>query len=276
MPVAVACPKCQKKFNLPEQMLGRPVKCSACGAQFKTPARARVSSAPNPKVMAAHAAAQKKAHELKQMGVEGLIQRAPDVFDGAGPVNGNIDPLANHLIEDPGFSDVNFESAARDTSQSENPYATMFENTAVENTKKKATTASKGKKKKRVDLPWYQEPWFLLTAIFTPLFIVAIVINVTEMVSPDVAYWITSVPDWAHSVVGLLGFFWLISLTYEATQSNLQVFLTVLVPFYVFYTLAQHWGLMKSLGYFLIANVFVSILAFVARLTMEWNMVEII
>lgn len=35
MPLQVACPHCQKKYNVPEKILGRKVKCKSCGQPFE-------------------------------------------------------------------------------------------------------------------------------------------------------------------------------------------------------------------------------------------------
>lgn len=169
MPVAVACPKCQKKYNLPDKMMGRPVKCSECATQFKTPARQAAPQRMDPKQMAqqqrAREAAQQRAKELKQMGVDSPIQRAPDVFDGLMPTRGTPDPLSNHLIEDPGFGDVNIAAPAKNQSDSEDSlHSAMFENPAIESKKSKAGSAQ-GKKKKRGKVAWYLQKWFFALVI---------------------------------------------------------------------------------------------------------------
>ena len=38
MPVKIACPKCSKKYTLPDSALGKAVKCKACETTFRTKA----------------------------------------------------------------------------------------------------------------------------------------------------------------------------------------------------------------------------------------------
>lgn len=152
MPITAACPKCNKKYNLPDKMMGRPVKCTSCATQFKTPSQAnsRPDSRQAEAQRQAQAAAQQQANELKKMGVEGAIQRAPDVFDGLTPMQGSADPLANHSIEDPGFGEANYTATKKSkTSDSDDPMAGMFENPAIEKKKKpKGSQAGNNKKTK--------------------------------------------------------------------------------------------------------------------------------
>lgn len=113
MPVAIACPKCQTRYSLPDQALGKPVKCKSCGTVFKT-------KAPAPKSPANQAAPQRPTQppaqrpapvsnpELAKFGIDGPISRPADIFAGTSappPQMGN--PLGNFVLEDPGFADLN-------------------------------------------------------------------------------------------------------------------------------------------------------------------------
>src|SRR5262249_49443824 len=53
MPEIVACPDCSRKLRVPDNLLGRKVKCPGCGVNFTAsvagPASEAVSSAPQPR-----------------------------------------------------------------------------------------------------------------------------------------------------------------------------------------------------------------------------------
>ena len=128
--IVIACPKCQAKYKLPPTARGKVVQCKSCktkftvgGAQPATPARAAQA---NPRSQTQPTA------ELARLGVDGPIRRTPDLFEAAPPPP--HDPLANHVIEDPGFAPIaapvvdGTESAE---STGPNEYADLMNNPAV-------------------------------------------------------------------------------------------------------------------------------------------------
>ena len=112
MSVVVACPKCQKKYKLPEKMLCKAIKCPSCNATFKVPAPAAGKQPGQPKAAAQPRDPQGDPATMKRLGLEGTIQKDPDLF--AGAVAGGSDPLANHVVADPGFAKVQMESRISD------------------------------------------------------------------------------------------------------------------------------------------------------------------
>jgi hypothetical protein len=50
MPEIIQCPSCQRELQVPEDFIGRPVKCPSCGANFVTSAPSSGGSAPPPRV----------------------------------------------------------------------------------------------------------------------------------------------------------------------------------------------------------------------------------
>ncbi len=268
MPVAVACPKCKKKYSLPDELLGKPVKCTSCATQFKTPAR----TAPGPAaakaatVAAARAAAQQKARELaqknaaelKKLGVDGLIQRAPDVFAGTTSMQGTPDPLANHMIEDPGFGDRTSALAAIESGVlPDNPLASMFANPALEKPKtRKNPSGSKPRKKKRPK--WHAQPWFLLVAIFVPVHVIVLVLlTQTQWIPANIAPTIAWVVIGIFALVNLMVALWGLSVV-AAEGDGLQVALCVLVPGYMIYFIIMHWSAMRDFTFASIAGSVIS------------------
>ena len=158
MPIVVACPKCKKKYKLPDNMLGKGVKCTQCETQFKAPVPKSKTKTPqgDPRKRAAAQQAQaQQAKALKAMGVEGTIERQADIFSGTGGMPGTADPLGNHIIDDPGFGggDADLQLAPQPTDKPDDPMATMFSNPALEKNsgkpKSKGGTGKRGKRKKR-------------------------------------------------------------------------------------------------------------------------------
>jgi hypothetical protein len=57
MPVYIACDKCQKRLKIPEDVIGRSIKCPSCGSVFKAdPAKAAAAVAPAPTPAPKHSA----------------------------------------------------------------------------------------------------------------------------------------------------------------------------------------------------------------------------
>ena len=147
MPAVVACPKCKKKYKLPDNMLGKGVKCTDCATQFKASApQAKQSPQPDRRQMAAAQQARaKKAQDLKALGVNGTIERPADIFSGSA-MSGTPDPLGNHVIQDPGFGEgAEQVFAPKQTEQPDNPHASMLSNPALAKKKKKKKVAKQYK-----------------------------------------------------------------------------------------------------------------------------------
>lgn len=184
MATAVACPKCSTKYSLPDNLLGKPVKCNSCGASFQVKApvaavaagaspqqralatqpqgagRATAKPAASPQQTALTAQQKAQAAELTKMGLDGPIRTKPDIFgEVPHPRAGN--PLGNHVVQDPGFADI---EVAHMEEEVVDPSA-MFRNPALgPKTKKKDvehatvyTQKKKRKKKKRKIHPAVKE-----------------------------------------------------------------------------------------------------------------------
>ena len=102
MPV-VACPKCQTKLKLSSEMLGKAIRCNSCQAAFRTPAPSskkkpsgKSSKRSEPAVNGAKASKDTKKKKPKTL--------EDEIFGSGPPRPGTPDPLANFVLEDPGFS----------------------------------------------------------------------------------------------------------------------------------------------------------------------------
>ena len=90
MPVKIACPKCSKKYTLPDSTLGKTVKCKACNTAFRTrkpnpAAQPSATSRPaNPVARPSKPAQanpdQQANSDLTEFGVEGGFQKQADIF----------------------------------------------------------------------------------------------------------------------------------------------------------------------------------------------------
>lgn len=135
MPVAIACPKCQTRYAIPEQNLGKPVRCKSCGAVFKTKAPAKQPQPAGQAAAKSKVPQQASKSELAEFGIDGPIGKQADIFAGASaPPQHGGNPLGNFQLEDPGFADVSqvqYEVEQESTSGPEgmdailnNPYLT--------------------------------------------------------------------------------------------------------------------------------------------------------
>ena len=136
MPLVVACPKCNAKFKLPDQLIGKPIQCKACQARFQVgkPRKALPdqSAGKAGTAVATSTITPEQRAEMARLGVDGPLQSRPDLFAG-GPISA-ADPLANHVVQDPGFAgsanraEVE-EKASQQADQEE--YSAVFVNPAI-------------------------------------------------------------------------------------------------------------------------------------------------
>ncbi|MFK7768646.1 MAG: DUF4328 domain-containing protein [Mariniblastus sp.] len=107
MPVAIACPKCQTKYKLPDSAMGKQLKCKSCGAVFKTKAPAGMNSANTIANTIEMSDTPKQApapsrKELAELGI-GDLQTTGDVFAGTSLPPGQMG--LGSVVADPGFAD---------------------------------------------------------------------------------------------------------------------------------------------------------------------------
>ena len=112
MPAVIACPQCQTKYQIPDNVLGKQIKCKSCGVAFpaKVPvATAQVANRPaasQPTARQNPGRPQPSAAEFAKLGLDGPLRRQPDVFAGVAPLPRQApDMLGNHAA-DPGFADI--------------------------------------------------------------------------------------------------------------------------------------------------------------------------
>ena len=260
MPAAVACPKCKKKYNLPDKLLGKPVKCTQCSTQFRTPSAGQAKRPGQTKVdprqleqrRKAEAAARKKESELQMFGVDGPIRKAPDVFDGLTSAKGTADPLNNMMLEDPGFGDINTSSAADDSIPDVDPHAEMFENPYAP---PKATKKKRKKKKKRAgDGQWFRQPWFMILAVFIPLLLIHIAVTATGLLSPQMSAQLMAGIWVLNSLASIVVTLWGVGIVNEE-MNLLHAILSFFIPFYIIYPVIAHWDAMKGYAFAILAQI---------------------
>ena len=268
MPAVVACPKCKKKYKLPDKMLGKGVKCTECQTQFKTPApKATVTAAKadQRRAAAAQKAAESKARQtqdLAALGVDGVIERpVTDVFAGLGTagMKGTPDPLANHPLEDPGFGDGAEQAIAPAVAEKpDDPLSSMFANPALAKKDKKRHSSGKGKKKGE---GFGSQVWLYLSVVFIPIFAVLLVLSLTKAVDSNTISLITMI---AYGVFYLAMFavsIWGFIRIYQVTESVVLLLLSIFLFFPIFYVLYKNWSELKNYGKALIACLVILVLA---------------
>ena len=109
MPIQTACPKCKKAYNLADNFLGKTVKCQACATPFmvRAPGQAVAATASAAGRAPNVPAGSQPAQDLSRFDLDGpIIRKSTDIFSGSAAVSAAApDPLSNHVIADPGFTD---------------------------------------------------------------------------------------------------------------------------------------------------------------------------
>ena len=269
MPVVVACPKCQKKYSLKESVLGKAVKCTHCSATFKATAprgaktaqpsvttrasaAAKARSAAETKARtAAEAAAKAQAAEMAKLGIDGPIRKEPDIFAGAVAARtGERDPLANHVIQDPGFGRVSVPVVTEEE-QAENELAQLFVNPALasfDEPRPKLRTTQTGGNASGGLLSQY---WFLILIVFTPIFLLTAILS---LFWPGLSMTLTAIGLGIVSLVGTAITVWAMFKVYQTTPSVLQILLCLFVPFYIIYYVIVYWESMKPVAFAALAQ----------------------
>lgn len=250
MPANVACPKCKTKYKLPDNLIGKPVKCQKCGAGFKVGQAAKAPASAGAKRMPQSSKADADANELKKMGLDGPIQHTSEaIFDSSPPADAGAGLLGN-LATDPGFSAPKVED------EEQEDVGVLFENPALGQKKKK-------KKSEFVYTPQRQgledhkpEPFVFRDAIKEVWFLCLLILGLMSAAGIMIPYfggeglsYISLITRSIVGVVGLLVSIWGCVLAYKTSESVLVLLLCIFVPFYIFYFTATNWKAMKP--YFL-------------------------
>lgn len=138
MPVTIACPKCQSRYQIAETVIGKTIECKKCSTRF-TAAVAPTPVAVGAAVAGGAAPARRPAklnprysegapaEELARLGLDGPIRRAPD------PLSEDLIPPAKDILgnfaADPGFGAPGTGTASsRRSSKSSNSLDELVEN----------------------------------------------------------------------------------------------------------------------------------------------------
>ncbi len=108
----IACPKCKRQYKISADPAGKQMKCPSCQAVFRasTPA-AKPPAQPQPQTA--------KRPQLAQAGPIQPLAGSPKLFPDQPVVPQGNDPLANHVISDPGFAQVDVEEIRRRRAEEE-------------------------------------------------------------------------------------------------------------------------------------------------------------
>ncbi len=233
MPSAVACPKCKTRYSLPDELLGKPVKCKSCSTLFQVnpPKKAVAKTSPLQRSAVANPA---NTAELARMGLDGPIQGQPDLF-GEVPSPQAANPLANHFVADPGFADIEGEVPVEEEL---NDISAMFENPALAPRRKKKRSAddggSKKKKRRRKKEGGGEQAWKIVLSINFLALIAMISMGLSlDITTATKAYFFVINP-----CLGLISFgvtIWWLVRCFECKDSVGQFIMVLLIPFYIFF-----------------------------------------
>ena len=110
MSQVIACPKCNKKYQVKSDVAGKQLQCAVCKTKFQIGGRQTA----NPSAQK-HVPAQTNPAEMASMGIDANMPASHGLFPDAGPAHAaGAGPLDNHVIQDPGFAAVDVEEIRRD------------------------------------------------------------------------------------------------------------------------------------------------------------------
>ena len=254
MPAVVACPKCKAKYNLPDQLIGKPVQCKACSTRFQVgqPRKALPDKSAGTAVVANPVSPQQRA-EMAKLGIDGPFQPRPDLFVG-GPIS-PADPLANHVVEDPGFATSatdleKSESTEQEEQEEQEDFAAVFINPAI--------TAPKKSKPKKDPLAQFlskdddvvqsggrsrqqraEQAGWLKIALFLPVFLLAFILSFFAIRTSMVVFGLT------FFVVGIAGLVILFNASRTVKKNTGSLALAIVAFLFsplMLYYLIVHWS----------------------------------
>lgn len=250
--IVVACPQCKTRYKLPENARGKVVQCKNCNAKFAAGSQPRTAPpAAQPKNQSTRQPVAAGADPgLQKFGLDGPIRRTPDLFEVPPP--GPNDPLANHVIEDPGFAPIEIPTSHVDQEETaDNPLAGLLDNPAIE--KPKVVV----KKEDPLQQYLHDDDDDDLTKASdgnvdsSILLLIVLMVALSAMYVWPVLVSLRSIPSSTPIFVGLLGFhgfiffvlnIWGLILAYKNTKSVLHLIIGALFFPYLIYLTFKYWS----------------------------------
>ena len=257
MPANVACPKCNAKYKLPENLVGRPVKCKKCGAGFKVGGNKSAALDERSKTgrsedKAKQAATAKKRvdKELAKFGLDGQIEPLGGLFD-ENPDTSSPNPLSN--IADPGFGSGSNISA--DEAPADDDLSKMFENPALVKPKsrKKSNLDDEAKSLETFNLKTaIKEVWFCVLLFLGPIVLAGVLLPYFMGATWE---WITEYTRYAVAAVAVGIHIWGSIMAYKHSAKIWVLVVALLVPPFLWFYLIRNWQEMKPYGLALITVI---------------------
>ncbi len=250
--IVVACPQCKTRYKLPENARGKVVQCKNCNAKFAAGGQPRTAAptAQPTNQSARQPVAAGADSSLQKYGLDGPIRRTPDLFEVPPPGPG--DPLANHVIDDPGFAPIEIPVGHVDHDENtENPLAGLLDNPAIE--KPRVVV----KKEDPLQQYLYDDDDDDLSIASdgsvdsSILLLIGLMVVLSAMYVWPVLVSLRSIPSATPIFFGLLGFhgvifavlnIWGIILAYKNTQSVLRTIIGALFFPYLIYLTFKYWS----------------------------------
>jgi len=160
MPVKIACPKCSKKYTLPDSAVGKPVKCKACETTFRTkmPSGAAPASPPpaKPTAQPKKTAQQKPRQQrpkpaqpaspnLSEFGIDGGFQQQADIFGSPAQGSVGLDNFAEEDTFGTAVDPIVLSPSGAAEAPPENPFQSVMTNSSMRG----SGARNKARKKKR-------------------------------------------------------------------------------------------------------------------------------
>ena len=268
MPFQIGCPKCSREYTLADEMRGKAIRCKECAHAFRIPAatsqpapnaQTRVNSQPpaqqaqraqvqQPSARAAAPPPQQPAPAqaaASQAGGFTPLRSDNDVFTGQMP-NAQVDPLANHVVANPGFTyvDPNKYVPKEETEVDVN---SLYFNPAATELQKDIQREMELEQSHR--LHWW--PTFVGLAMN----LVAIgMAMVSMLVMPDLAFLFLIGAIFVTGTISGIGEIWLLAMISRYDSERFTM--CFLFPVLRYNYLSKNWHRHKDIGSFLAVGIF--------------------
>ena len=260
--ISFACQKCGRKLKVKAELAGKQAKCPGCGNPLRVPtpkgaatksATTNRSAKEKPQQVAAGPAKTKQA-EQDEFGLGRLGGGEDELFGGATPTPANAkhNPLANHVVADPGFAHTDHmisdtpKGGDSEEGFARNPLLVQMEKEQEAARQQQATLQSLHTTKSS-DNP-LKSPTVLVGLLFgIMIFVVAIV---GFSVNAGVGAFLAVLVMMAASAGSLGVQIWGLVLVAKTADENkgLHIVLFLFIPFYNLIYTFKNWQAMK--GYF--------------------------
>ena len=214
MPFNVNCPGCNHRYNLSDEFRGKAIRCKKCNAAFRLPAAQPAATATT------------------------ATNAAPGTPQPKTPQQGN-DPLANHVVADPGFAEIDPSRFASKEPVGDQNFAESM--AAFDAPTVRSKSNGSGKESPSTGKKFVGSPSFYALIVGSVLLIICSVVAFLIPQGP----WIVMACVAVFVIVANVAQIFAIHDVYSRTPDKLILYL--FVPFYQLYYIFKYWDHTKNI-----------------------------